>query len=786
MEIVHTVQDAFGCDGGIVAGGWFAVVESADDFDVEYLEDFGRHTVTFREGKTEADWSNTFASAPRRLVLVSKIDGVYLEQPLAEAGRIRGFAATSGPEPAAAWTEPRDGAWRLILWSPEGAETVLESRGILRAPSLAWAGEGAVVACEYEEGGQDRVGVWTASGKKVLTKEGRRPKLAGSPDGRAFLAVERKLGPAEVGLFACEIKNGGCSDEIALPRAGDLNFNADVAWDPHDGALFVVCESCAAWGHDERVGLHRDLSLWTLAGGGRSFEPGPGTCSGRLPLMYEAFFDGSMHNFTPIQPRILFLKGRPAVAFRRFRFTGNKCYGWDTFLTQRLADGAWADAARVSPNAGHADAGYAVLAEDWSLIGLFPCCDQRSKLTFAEEAAGEPGSGRTGSARNHRVEVVRFVAGESLPRIEIPRGKEAAYVIPPSIYAVGPEPPALQAPPDGLTLIWGDLHAHTAYSKCMSANDGLPEDVLRFGRDVLGCRVLCLTEHVEYMTNPEFTHVLDCVAAEAGDGCVPFYGVEWAKRPANHTNFYAIDRNVFDRLRGLMLACDHLTPLYKRIKEELPPGSVVAIRHMHGMTQDEFGVNGTRVTETHDPEIEWAMEAMQTRGNMMVTAHKYCPLFPNNFLNAGAKLGLVGGSDHSRGRGPNRFCLTGFWVEEVTPQAVWRAIRNRRTIAMSNGKVAIYATLDGKPMGEPVTVSGPVRIEARFAAAKTIQRVCLMRDGELLDWQDVGANVAALQLTDEGASPGGHWYAVTAEADSGPVRPPILAHASPFFVEVRE
>ena len=52
-------------------------------------------------------------------------------------------------------------------------------------------------------------------------------------------------------------------------------------------------------------------------------------------------------------------------------------------------------------------------------------------------------------------------------------------------------------------------------------------------------------------------------------------------------------------------------------------------------------------------------------------------------------LGLVGGSDHSSDAGPNHFCLTGFWVDEVTPEAVWEALWSRRTLAFSNGKISI-------------------------------------------------------------------------------------------------
>jgi hypothetical protein len=421
-----------------------------------------------------------------------------------------------------------------------------------------------------------------------------------------------------------------------------------------------------------------------------------------------------------------------------------------------------------------------VLAEGRRLTAFFPCCRHAPKLTFD----GLPTDRKARSCHDFRVEVIRLDADESLPMPETPRGHEAVYVLPPSLPPVAPAPPDLTDPPRGLSLVWGDLHAHSAYSKCMSGNDGLPEDVLRFERDVLGCRVLCLTEHVEYMGCPEHTHVLDRLEAEAGDGCIPLYAVEWAKAPAHHTNFYAVDRKVFDGLRGILLACHHLTAVYERVKAELPPGSVLAIRHTHGRNDGDFGVSGPRTTETHDPVMEPAMEAMQTRGNMMMEALRGLPPFPSNFLNAGARVGLVAGSDHCRGGGLNRFCLTGFWVTEPSAAAVFDAIRGRRTIACANGKVAVWACTGGKAMGEAVEVFGPVRVQAQFASARPVKRACLLRDGQPLPWVEVGAETARIELADEPPA-GRHWYSVTAEADSIPGRLPALVHASPIFAHCR-
>jgi len=781
LETIGVVEDAWDCDGAVGPEGWFAAAAVIDDLDAEYLAELGRLGVCFRNGKRRSDWAEAMSRAGRKLLLLAESRGQVERRVLAEAERIHGPAVAGGGPPAVAWSQRDEGKWRLKLFSAGQLGTILESRTMLRAPAVARFGEHPLVACEIGAAGAE-VGVWDDSGTKLLAIEGRRPKLSASQDGRGLLIVER-ASHGKIRLVAYRLAPGVEPAEIPLPPADGLNLNAHLVCDAADGTVYVVWESSPRWGVDERVGLHRDLSLWALRPGAERFQPGPGTCNGFLRVRPVAFADWSTQNIKPIRPRVVLLPGGPAVAFRRFRLRGFKGHGWDVFLT-RWDGSIWTEPSRVSQAFGQADAGYSLVRTGPDVVGFFPCCDQRPQTTLAEEAAGRPFSGRSWYAENHRLEICRFRPAEALPDVEIPGWKLGEYAIPPAAPEPAPAPPELEHPPERMTLIWGDLHAHSAYSKCMSADDGMPEEVVRFQREGLGCRVLCLTEHVEYMTYPEFTHVLDAVEAEAGDDCVPLYAVEWGKKPAHHTNFYAIDRGVFCRLRGILLACDHLTGVYERIKRELPAGSVVAIRHFHGMDADEFGTSGPRVTDTHDPELEPAMEAMQTRGNKMIADEQF-PLFPSNFLNAGARVGLVGGSDHSRGKGPNHFCLTGFWVAGVGSEAVLDAIRNRRTIASANGKVAIHATLAGELMGGCVSVSGPLRVRADVASAGTIRRVGLMRDGEMLAWTDLAERSASLELVDRAATAGRHWYAVTAEADSTLREPPVLAHASPFFVEQR-
>jgi hypothetical protein len=160
-------------------------------------------------------------------------------------------------------------------------------------------------------------------------------------------------------------------------------------------------------------------------------------------------------------------------------------------------------------------------------------------------------------------------------------------------------------------------------------------------------------------------------------------------------------------------------------------------------------------------------------------------VFPNPFLDAGCKIGLVGGTDHFREWAPNHFCLTGFWVKEVSADGVWEAIRNRYTIAMSDSRVAMLTRCKGAPMGETAVLAADetFKVSVEASCAHDIRRITLMRDGELLPWTEVGARSVALDLEDGSCTPGKHWYVVTAEVATGFGREHSgICHASPYFV----
>jgi hypothetical protein len=315
----------------------------------------------------------------------------------------------------------------------------------------------------------------------------------------------------------------------------------------------------------------------------------------------------------------------------------------------------------------------------------------------------------------------------------------------------------------------------------------MPEDCARFERDVLGCQVLCTTEHGHHMADVEFQWVMEQMEAEADGSAILLYGSEPSPNPYEHTNFYAIDRDIALRMHHTTLIQQRDRKMvYRALLENFAPDSVYLSRHFHGGAAVTLE-NESQAVASVEPKLEPMMEAQQIRGNPMLGKVEDRGPFPNRYLNNGLRLGLYGGSDHCSNRkdSHNHFCLTGLWVDELSAQAVWKAIRSHKTFSCANGKIALYASIDGKPFGEEFEIKGPVKIRISLASAYPLQRAALMRDGQVLKWTELKGTQAEINLVDPEPAGGYHWYVVVAQAESAYKKKAATAFLSPFYVTVR-
>lgn len=797
---MYRIDKGFQASIGNGGRGWYCAVQVRPNRDDWFTDDPDDRENTdgaqLRPGCSEQKWADTLAEPPELQVCLITPDGKggAEERTLETADGLWGPVAArcTHAHPVVAWTARDNGQWRLNVHRAGETVTLFESRQVLRNPCVAeWQGN-IFTGCVVMTSAGPRIRVFKGDGERILETDGRNPRLEAGRDGVFLLRERAAKGPSWTISVARLPESGQTPKWRKLPRPQDLNLNADLLYDPTASCLYVVHEACGGWGVNEAIGLHRDLYLWRFDERTDEFQAVEHTALGRVPILYEA-----SHSFNrpPIQPRLLVLDGKPAVAFRRFVYIGGRPFSWYYFLTRLTAQG-WSVPTRISEHYGMTETDYGVLAVGEGLLAAFSCGKQHPGVSYDDYTEGRQHC--PSRVYDHWIDLGIVAADTDFgpPRV-LPNHSQGVYRLPLPVRDIAPEPPPVPKSESAgqKTLIWGDLHQHSAWSKCQFM-DGSIDEILRFERDILGCRVFSFGEHTTMMSEAEFTWYMDRLEAEAGEDGVALFGCEpWTW--GHDTNFYAIERPMFGRLRVLYLRHRHLGVILDAIARGMPPRSIAAIRHFHGPRRDgtrqhargefgeQYGTDHPAVGETWFESIEPAMEAMQVRGNVMLERIEGFPAFPVNFLNHGARVGVVGGSDHNHMRGYNHFCLTGFWVNDVSPAGVWDALWNRRTVACANGKVALGLACDGHGMGELLPGTSSERcFTVHGTCARPIRRVTLMYDGELRPWQTVDHTTCAVEFVEPPPSDGCHWYCAVAEADPAPdlQDQPVVAHSSPMFV----
>lgn len=758
----HRIQDGYAACAGCTSGSWYGGVLTIEDRDEAFLA-IPEGASSFEDRAAQCrTWWDAVRGLPRRVVLVTPGADEPNRTVVGEAGYIEGPVCPKErtESPLLVWIERAGPQWRLRLHQDSQARVVVSSGEAIRCPSVAMTEAGLVLAFERDVGPfETKVAVTDAGGRTIASTPGRLPRLCAAPSG-FVVATERATRDA-VRLNLEYIVDGSVRAATEL-HEGDYLFNADLAWSPKDRAVVVAAESSPRFGYSNQIGSCRTIHTWKWA---PDAEP---VAFGMLPVERRAFLSFiAPENLSPIKPHVVIEDDGPTVAFKEHRYFTKKTFGWDLFVCRRSA-GAWDPPVRVSPSLTTSDSPFGLVVIEGRYVGLFP----------AHENKGGPTR-----CFDHRVEVLRFDRTHRLDRYEVPDDKKNAFVMPVSYANISPPPADLKNPYPGRQLIWGDLHIHSIYSKCVAAVDGDPEENIRYVRDVLGCRVFAVAEHTQIAPGREGAWRLDRIEGVVGRDNVLLYASEPGMRAMRHTNWYTRDRETFEKLERVFIAHDrNYHDILRQLREDLPYDSVFMMRHFHG-----DAIPDEQILQHFDPHFEVAMEAMQGRCNAMLEAREGATKFPNQFLDAGCKIGLVGGTDHFR-ICPNHFCLTGFWVKEVSAAGVWEAIRNRYTIAMSDSRVAMKTGCKGVPMGREVTLAEDedFRVSVDAACARPILRAGLMRDGVLLPMVEIHAKDVSIELTDPSPAPGRHWYVPTLEVATAYEEGHTgICHASPYFVYKR-
>jgi hypothetical protein len=350
------------------------------------------------------------------------------------------------------------------------------------------------------------------------------------------------------------------------------------------------------------------------------------------------------------------------------------------------------------------------------------------------------------------------------------------------------EPPVVHAPPSdaarqqGYHVYWGDLHGHSNVSdgdqNIETPKRETPEDYYRYGRDVAKLDFLALTDHAEMTSEAEWKHV-QAVARQfdAPGRFVPMIGYEWTDSTKGHK----------------VVLLPHLSggPVYgapslrKEFKQqpgiERPRPFFIDYDRFFAAVRDSGGIvhaahpslGDCRTDWTyHDPQVQLNVEMAGTTGNPGGLAEAWYedPSTPRQHpsqrgvtgcwvqdaLARGYRLGFLGVND-THSCEPGLKAKTGVWAKELSREALFDAIRQRRVCAVSRDRVAVWFEINGHPMGEEFRTGKPLRIELSATCDSPIARLEILKNNRVV-WQKRTDGPSATLTADDQPTATTNWY----------------------------
>lgn len=285
---------------------------------------------------------------------------------------------------------------------------------------------------------------------------------------------------------------------------------------------------------------------------------------------------------------------------------------------------------------------------------------------------------------------------------------------------------------------FGDLHGHTS----LSDGTGDVDEYYAMRRDIYALDFAALTDHDSFVGNtlsPSEWEEIKAVTDHFSENgrFVTLFGQEWTSlrvpRGGGHMNVYSIRRDV--------PLFDHALPEFdtaQKLLEAARRHNAIAVPHHIAWT----GV----VWEAVAPDVVPVVEIVSVHG-----AHEFMgnrPLahrggmrgyFVQDGLARGLRFGFIGGTDchgllwqHGEcwKRDPYEGGLACVLAKELTREAIFDALRQRRCYATSGIRMRMVFEVNGAPMGAEIEAAEAVQIKVDVASESPILWLEIVRDNQ--------------------------------------------------------
>ncbi|MFP4250561.1 MAG: DUF3604 domain-containing protein [Armatimonadota bacterium] len=335
---------------------------------------------------------------------------------------------------------------------------------------------------------------------------------------------------------------------------------------------------------------------------------------------------------------------------------------------------------------------------------------------------------------------------------------------------------------------WGDIHGHTRLS------DGLktPEQYYEFAREEGALDFTAIADHSQYMSDEDWEHIKRATAEHNRPGeMVTLLGYEYSlnarkEHYGDKCIYYPGDEG------PLLRATDIDRSEYANMADHAPTwkdhGAMMILhQHAHG-SGSFYDPDLVRLCEVYS--IWGASESLDaTRPLMPARDRNYDGHLGADLLAKGWRLGFMAASDDHAGRpGKTDWLrvrraypggLTAVLAPELTREAVWDALWNRRCYGTTGARIALEFEVEGAPMGSIIEGGrDEVRIDVAVTGTEAVTFVEVLRGRDVIyEHTGNGPLVRVTLFDDDVPADGTYYYARITQADGE------MAWSSPVWVE---
>lgn len=349
-------------------------------------------------------------------------------------------------------------------------------------------------------------------------------------------------------------------------------------------------------------------------------------------------------------------------------------------------------------------------------------------------------------------------------------------------------------------IVWGDVHGHTS----LSDGKGSRDDYFAFARDAAKLDFVIVTDH-DFGNGPPWRMAKEAwqLTQRKADQYtvnghfVAIAGYEWTSQekywtevtggntserlfpgPAKHYGH----KNVYfpGPVDSILSAKD---PAYKS-----PDLLAEAVGKLGGLIhnahpdagpegKDQFEYTRPHASIIANSEIGPDVRRWQGKVYALETERTL-----RAFLDRGGRTGFVGGSDTHEGK-PEAH--TAVLVDKLTRSALFDALRHRHNYAVSRDRIGLDFRINGRLMGEEITVRDAPRILVAVQGTDLIREVMIVRDGVELYSVKPASQIVRFEYVDRSFAGASYYYVRVEQADADDQGNPSYAWSSPIWVKTK-